>query len=119
MIPRNTIQGFHTDIPIRLQMGNSKFGATHIQAEHGQWLEQISMIAPQFLHYKLGQVGTIHSTNSPKKVIISMPTYPRGFMVLQLNPHNQLGEFFGLTTIYPRHKVSSGSVIGRYSDAFR
>lgn len=77
------------------------------------------MSVPEIIYYKLGQNGTIYCTESENRINISMPTFPKGLIVLQFIADQALGDFLSVTTIYPSRDPNSEDFIGRYSGAFR
>lgn len=106
-IPGDTINGIPHDMPIRLQVGNQVFGATHVNIRHGVWVkkclkhysEDDPRLVPALLHKKLNQAGQIYLTKDEHFSI-----------VLSLTPNTSLflrkiEDYLSVTTFY--HKQNS------------
>lgn len=111
-IPRGILPGVDTDAPIRLQRGNTDFGATHIQSKHWHWLEKNRHSAPSLVWTKLGQSGLFYSTEESEKLKLNLVQTPSALVVLRYRPGND--PFFSVVTVYPRNEKLDGTQIGRY-----
>lgn len=122
IIPSNTIDGIHYDIPIRLQAGNQVFGAKHINMRHGSWVKKCMKhktgddprLVPALLHKKLNQVGQIYQIRDEKFSI-----------VLSLTPNTSLflkkiQDYLSVTTFYYKQNSQDELWIpqGRYLSKF-
>lgn len=112
VVPGGTLQGFGMDMPIRLPVGDNKFGATHILNKHYHWVmkaQQNGCVAT-LVHRKLSQSGRFYTTDSSEKLALVMRVAPDAFMVLR-----HLSDFFSITTLYVRPRQTEGIELGRYT----
>lgn len=133
VIPANTIKDInsdipvHNNIPIRLQVGNKMFGEKHIVDKHSHWIDDLvnkkyivsqeNQVA-ELVWLKLGQNGTIYSTETSKKIKLMMKISPDALMV----PHYTEVEheiFFTIATLYKTTNPIDGTQIRRYLSRFR
>lgn len=63
-LPRGIVDGIDEHLEIRLQYGNIKWGAKHIQHKHGRWLADHERSVESMLHYKLSQSGIYEASDS-------------------------------------------------------
>lgn len=100
--------------PIRLQRGNTHFGAVHIQRRHGSWVLQQGSSIPELVWIKCRQPGSIHCTEtSTDKAKIWLPMPPASLMVLRF----VAGTFWTVVTLYPLRGRLDGRRIDRYRDS--
>ncbi|MNO64850.1 hypothetical protein D3C76_555870 [compost metagenome] len=112
VIPAGTLPGFDVDMPIRLPVGDNKFGAAHILNKHYHWVmkAQPSGCVATLVHRKLSQPGRIFTTDSSDKLALVMRVAPDAFMVLKKIP-----DFFSITTLYVRPRQTEGVELARYT----
>lgn len=118
----SAITGFATELPIRLQVGNSKFGYTHIMERHSRWVEKNSHDALEGLLWKkLGQMGKVHTDhNDDSKRTLTMAIVPLGILVLR-KVGGKNDEFLTVVTLYGSNNFRNidGYLIGRYKSEYR
>ena len=102
------------DAPIRLQRGDTYFGAVHIEEKHGHWVKSTKLSVPQLVWTKCRQAGSIYSTEQTSKGKIWMPLAPAALMVLQYVVGKN---FWSVISLYFHEGSLDGDVIGRYTDA--
>jgi hypothetical protein len=110
IIPAGTV-GFEKDMPIRLPMGNTKYGAVHILKRHGHWvrIHQKNECVATLVHRKLSQTGRIFTAESSDKLTLMMRVAPEAFMVLKV-----MNGFLSITTLYLRPRQNEGVELARY-----
>ena len=111
VIPAGTLVGFAGDMPIRLPMGDTKYGAVHILKRHGHWVkkQQQDGCVATLVHRKLSQTGRIFTAESPDKLTLMMRVGPEAFMVLKV-----MTGFLSITTLYLRPRQTEGVELARY-----
>jgi hypothetical protein len=112
LLPANTIPGIVNDMPIRLQVGDGRFGSTHITARHGKWMQryQPDGCVATFIHKKLSSSGKIIQLVEDNKIGLALTLTPNASLILR-----NIGDFFSVTTIYYRSSPLEGDVIARYT----
>jgi len=111
-IPANTLPSISIDMPIRLQVGDGRFGSTHITARHGKWLQryQPDGCVATFVHKKLSTSGKILLLEEKDKVGLALTLNPDSALILR-----NIGDFFSIITIYYKKSGLIGEEIGRYT----
>lgn len=117
IIPKGTIREVDIDLPIRLQVGNPSFGYQHIEKKHSRHFGDLS--THEFIYNKLGQSGTIYTTEEESKLKILLRVSPSSLLVLRMVDHNSLGWFLTIVSIYPKEGRVDGKEIGRYISDYR
>jgi hypothetical protein len=99
-------------MPIRLQVGDSFFGAAHIKLRHGVWLQrhQPDGCVATFVHKKLSTSGKILLLEEPNKIGLALTLTPNSALILR-----NIGDFFSITTIYYKKSGLEGEYVGRYT----
>lgn len=113
IFPAGIIENITADVPIHLKVGNSAFGARHIEARHYRWLtKQGFATAHELVHFKLAQPGIVYCTEAENKLKIMMRLRPEAIMVMELlhKPATHLS----VTTLYYHQGSLDGDVLGRY-----
>lgn len=112
VIPAGTLPGFEGAVPIRLPVGDNKFGAEHILRKHYHWVmkAQPNGCIATLVHRKLSQPGKIFTTDSTEKLALVMRVAPDAFMVLRKVP-----EYLSITTLYVRPRETEGVELARYT----
>ncbi|MGM7935658.1 hypothetical protein [Yersinia enterocolitica] len=112
VIPANTIPGIVTDMPIRLQVGDGRFGSTHITARHGKWMQkyQSDGCVATFVHKRLSTSGRIVLLDEENKIGLALTLTPNSSIILR-----NIGDFFSVITIYYRQNALEGDLVGRYT----
>lgn len=110
-LPANSIPGIAVDMPIRLQLGDGRFGSTHITARHGKWLEQHQPggCVATFVHRKLSTSGKILVLEEADKIGLALTLTPQAAIILR-----KVTDFFSITTIYFKKGGLVGEEVGRY-----
>ncbi|MGR4991337.1 hypothetical protein ACPV3U_17335 [Vibrio rotiferianus] len=118
VIPAGTIKGFDEDLPIRLQVGNKGFGQKHIEFRHSHWLKKITKTVQEALATKLGQSGSIYTTEEDNKLKIMMRVSPDSLLVIR-HVSNRQGNFFTVVSLYYKNERVDGDYVGRYESKFK
>jgi hypothetical protein len=101
------------DAPIRLQRGDTLFGAAHIEEKHGHWVKTTKLSVPGLDWTKCRQTGSIYSTEQTTKGKIWMPLAPSDLMVLQYVAGKN---YWAVISLYFHEGTLDGDLIGRYTD---
>lgn len=111
VIPAGTIPNIEENMPIRLPVGDKKYGAIHILEGHRHWVmkTQPDGCVATLVHRKLSQSGRIFTTESSGKLALVMKLSPEAFMVLRRAPG-----CFSVTTLYSRPRQPDGVELARY-----
>ena len=117
-IPQGIIQDFDYPLNIRLQPGNNAWGQKHIDKKHSVWLKKHGKSVHNMLHNKLGQSGTIYTTETDNKLKITMSMAPGSLLILTLVEQPE-DKFLTLVTMYGHTTRVDGTNIGRYISAYR
>lgn len=112
MFPAGIIQHANGDLPIRLKVGTSAYGETHISRRHGRWVAMQRLSVPELVYLKLSHSGQVYCTEHRDKVKISMRLNPAALLVLDLITHGQ--PHLSVTTLYHHQGPLDGDQIGRY-----
>lgn len=104
------------DTPICLQRGNSSFGETHVQLQHGSWVAKHANSVADLVWKKCRQSGQIFSTEEAGKVKIAMRITPDALLVLRYI-RSRTDAFFTVVTLYPVPSHLDGARLGRYVDS--
>ena len=68
---------------------------------------------PELVHFKLGQGGTIYSTEEDAKVKISMRLAPDSLLILNIYEHTQTPHL-SVTSLYAFPRNLDGQRLGKY-----
>jgi len=101
------------ELPIRLQRGDTSWGAEHIERKHKPWLVKSNLNAQQMVWTKLQQSGPVYSTeeNDKSKIIMRMP--PAAFVILRLI-NTKPEPFLTVVSVYFREGGADGTKMGFY-----
>lgn len=99
--------------PIRLQRGNSHFGAEHIILRHKRWVNGLGCNVPELVWKKCRSSGSIYCTEEPSKCTVWMPIAPDAVLVIR---YMHSDSFWTVITMYPREGTLDGECVGRYVD---
>lgn len=110
-MPGGILPGIAEPVPIVLQVGNNKWGATHIDFRHSSWLAKNSQTAASMVYKKLGQSGTVFTTEAADKTKVNLTITPAALLVLQYIPKFQ---YLTVTTIFFKDDKLDGTYLGRY-----
>jgi len=100
-------------LPIWLKVGNAVFGATHILQRHGKWALSHAPSVPELVHKKLGQSGTVYTTEHESKLKICIRISPEALMVLNLFDRVPVPHF-SVTSLYAMPRSVDGERVGKY-----
>lgn len=110
-MPGGVLPGIADPLPIKLQQGDSRWGAIHIQQRHGRWLVQNKHNAASMVHLKLQQSGTVFPTEETDKSKIVLALHPSALLILTYIPNEH---FLSVTSVYFKNNSSDGDPLGRY-----
>jgi hypothetical protein len=110
-MPTN-IEGIES-LPIRLKIGNVRYGQLHIDVRHGVWLSQKKETACSMVHKKLQQTGKIYITESDGKLKIHLSLSPNALLLLHLHEWKD-EKYYSVISIYPNEGALDGDFLGRY-----
>jgi len=100
-------------IPIWLRVGTIAFGEIHIRTRHGHWVSKTGKSVPEFVYEKLGQSGSVYSTEMVDKVKVSLRLNPASLLIMNLISHGHQ-DHFSVTSLYIHPARLDGNVVGRY-----
>jgi len=111
VIPAGVIPQLTENTPIRLQNGNTWFGARHILKRHRPWLvkHQPNGCVATLAHRKLSQIGRVYSTEEDNKLSFAMRVHPEALMILR---HEK--DFLTIVSMYLKQSQIEGTEILRY-----
>lgn len=116
IVPAGTIKYLNQETPIRVQVGDYSWGYIHTAHKHRDFLSKNKSTLEELFYKKLGQSGSIYSTEEDKKFKISMRLSPSVIVLLRYIPK---GEFLTLVTMYQLNRRLDGIELGRYRSEFR
>ena len=100
-------------LPIWLKVGNAVFGATHILQRHGKWALSHATSVPELVHKKLGQSGSVYTTEQDSKLKICIRISPEALVILNLFDRVRIPHF-SVTSIYAMPRSFDGERLGKY-----
>ena len=98
--------------PIRLQRGDGGFGAHHIAAKHGVWLDRHKKTVTEMVWEKLQQPGLIYTTEDASKLKVTMRFPPPALLLLRHISSAQ--PFFTVVSLYLLEGAVDGEPLGQY-----
>lgn len=110
-MPGGILPGIADPLPIKLQVGTSRWGATHIQQKHGAWLIANNHSAASMVHLKLSQSGTVYTAEEEDKSKIRLTLIPSAILILKYIPNEN---FLSITSVYFKNSAPDGDELGRY-----
>lgn len=93
-------------------------GYGYLSRKHSHWVNSTGMTVPELVYHKLGQGGTIFSSEDTDKYKIDLRISPDALMVLRLIKNFQQ-DFFTVVTLYKHQGHLDGIRLGRYEHHFR
>lgn len=111
--PANVIECVPEPLPIFLKVGNSLFGAKHISLRHGHWVKRHCNSVQELVYLKLGQSGSIFSSEQDSKLKICLRLNPDALLVLNLFDRVEVPHF-SVTSIYAMPSTLDGMRLGKF-----
>jgi len=116
VMPGGLLPGIDDPLPIKLQQGDGRWGAIHIQKRHSNWLLLNKHSAASMVHMKLQQHGTVYSAEEEDKSKILLTLTPSALLILK---HIPAENFLGVTSVYFKDSEVDGLRLGRYKGTSR
>jgi hypothetical protein len=117
-LPAFTINGQKRDMPIRLRVGDDKFGLTHIILRHGKWFEKLRREPCELIWAKLSTGGgSFYKGNKKLKTNLYVRLAPECFLVLEYQLDNNK-PFYSIVSLYHKSPKSGEESIGSYQSKF-
>jgi hypothetical protein len=113
VFPGGLIEWITTDTPIRLQRGDSKWGARHIAIKHGHWLKKEKLEVSEMVWRKLSQPGSVYVSEDDGKLKISLRIHPSALMILRYIK-TPTDRFFTVVSVYAHPNALDGTHVGVY-----
>jgi hypothetical protein len=100
-------------LPVWLKVGNAVFGSNHILQRHGKWALSHATSVPELVYKKLGQPGTIYTTEQDSKLKICIRISPEALLVLNLFDRVPVPHL-SVTSLYAMPRSVDGERLGKY-----
>lgn len=116
-IPAHTLSRQKVDMPIRLRVGDQRFGCKHIYEGHKDWLDKIKRSVCELLWEKLSLGGGKFYKGKKGRFNLFVRLSPDCLIVLESQIDNAV-KFFSIVTIYNKQPTKWEKTIADYSSSF-